>query len=76
MGVYEKKIDDPVDECLKISGRVSCSAVRIYDLIREVGSGKLSADNALHQLVEDYHELHVASSMLRNLAHNLEGKEL
>lgn len=32
-------------------------ASRIYNIIRSVGHGELTADNALHQLVEDYHTL-------------------
>lgn len=67
---------DTVDECLKISCRVSCSAVKIYNLIREVGYGKLSADNALHQMVEEYHNLKVIGDMLSNLTKVLEKKEV
>ena len=53
-----------VDTLLKLSGHAHCSAVRIYDLIREVGRGELTADNALHQLVEDYKNL-------RDLGHDI-----
>ena len=45
------------DELEKIAGRVIGSSVRIYNAIRAVGYGELTADNALHQLVEDYHDL-------------------
>ena len=31
----------------------SCIAVRLYNIIRDVGHGNLAADNALHQLIED-----------------------
>ena len=31
----------------------SCIAVRLYNIIRDVGHGNLTADNALHQLIED-----------------------
>ena len=65
---------DIVDECLKFSSRASCTAVRIYNIIREVGYGKLSADNALHQLVEDYHDLHRLSEDIRDIAGTLEKK--
>ena len=51
------KMYDAVDECRKISCHASSSAVRIYDLIREVGHGELTADNALHQMIEEYHNL-------------------
>ena len=42
---------DKVDECLNLSCKTSTVAVKIYNLIREVGHKKLSADNALHQLI-------------------------
>lgn len=45
------------DELEKIAGRVIGVSVRIYNAIRAVGYGELTADNALHQLVEDYHDL-------------------
>lgn len=41
------------EEINKCACDASCISVRIYNLIREVGQGKLTADNALHQLVED-----------------------
>lgn len=41
------------EELNKCACSASCIAVRMYNIIREVGYGKLSADNALHQLVED-----------------------
>lgn len=63
---------DRVDECLRIAYGVSSSAVKIYNLIREVGYKKLSADNALHQMVEEYHNLKVFSDRLTNLAKTLE----
>lgn len=61
-----------VDECLRLSGRASCTAVRIYNIIREVGRGELSADNALHQLVEDYHDLILLSRDIGAIADRLE----
>jgi len=45
-------------ECLKLAECAFCSSTRIYNIIRSVGSGELTADNALHQLVEDYAALH------------------
>ena len=68
----ESRTGDPVDTCLRLAGRASCSAVRIYNLIREVGRGELSADNALHQLVEDYHDLRILSDDIGQLADGLE----
>lgn len=64
----DKIYGDKVDKCLRISSNVSCSAVKIYNLIREVGYGKLSADNALHQMVEEYHRLNVISEEISKLA--------
>ena len=63
---------DIVDECLSLSSKASCTAVRIYNIIREVGRGELTADNALHQLVEDYHDLRVLSDDISNIADSLE----
>lgn len=63
---------DAIDKCHSISCRISCSAVKIYNLIREVGYMKLSADNALHQMVEEYHNLNVIRDMLSELADILE----
>jgi len=59
---------DLFDACLSLSSRVSCSAVRIYNIIRGVGRGELTADNALHQLVEDYHDLLILSNDIEKLA--------
>lgn len=67
--------NDLVDTCLKLAGRAHCSAVRIYDIIRAVGRGELTADNALHQLVEDYHDLRDLGDLLMDFAHRFqEGK--
>ena len=67
---------DRSDEILRLASRVDCTAVRIYNIIREVGRGELTADNALHQLVEDYHELSILSENILKLADKLnkEGK--
>lgn len=39
---------DKVDEVLNLSCKVSSVAVKIYNLIRGVGYGEITADNALH----------------------------
>ena len=65
-------MSDVTDKLLRLSSRVSCTDVRIYNIIREVGYGKLTADNALHQLVEDYHDLHVLSDEIRKAADEVE----
>ena len=69
------KNEDIVDTCLKLSTRAICTAVRIYNIIREVGRGELSADNALHQLVEDYHDLKILSDDIGQLADKVEAKK-
>jgi len=55
-------------ECLGLASNAHCSATRIYNIIREVGRGELTADNALHQLVEDYAELHKLGDKIGELA--------
>lgn len=56
------------DTCLRLVGRIETTKVRIYNIIRNVGYGKLSADRALHQLVEDYHQLGVTAQAMSELA--------
>lgn len=60
-----------VNDLYKYACSVSCAAVRIYNFIREVGRGELTADNALHQLVEDYRNLRSLSNDIINLADEL-----
>lgn len=45
--------------------------IKIYNLIREVGHQKLSADNAPHQLIEKYDRLLNISCRLIELADSL-----
>lgn len=66
---------DIVGECLDLSCATSCMAVKIYDLIREVGRGELTADNALHQLIEEYKNLNTITDKLGKLADRLEKEE-
>ena len=66
---------DTFDTCLKLASHAHCSATRIYNIIRAVGRGELTADNALHQLVEDYHDLHQLGEDLGDLATAIEKKE-
>ena len=66
---------DVVDACLKISCQASSSAVMIYDLIREVGRGELTAHNALHQMIEGYHTLSEIAKEASALAEALKKKE-
>lgn len=55
-------------ECLGLASEAHSVAVRIYNIIREVGYDKLTADNALHQLVEDYANLHRLGDKISKLA--------
>jgi hypothetical protein len=66
---------DKVDECLSLSCLTSSVAVRIYDLIRGVGYGELTADNALHQLIEEYKNLNSITDRLNELADAFEKEE-
>lgn len=45
-----KVTGEKLNRCAGIAHTIS---VRIYNIIREVGHGELTADNALHKLVED-----------------------
>ena len=48
-------------------------ATRIYDIIREVGNGYCTADNALHKLIEDYQNLKELAKELLYFAGELNG---
>ena len=45
-----KVTGEDLNRCATVA---SCIAVRLYNIIRDVGRGNLTADNALHQMVED-----------------------
>ena len=55
----------------------SCVAVRLYNIIRDVGHGNLTADNALHQLVEDVNNVRELSNSLLEMSESIpcDGKE-
>ena len=55
----------------------SCIAVRLYNIIRDVGHGNLTADNALHQLVEDMNNARELRDSLLEMANSipLDGKD-
>ena len=59
------------DDVLKVATTAHCTAVRIYNTIREVGYKKLSADNALHQMVEDYKNLQDLGAKAMQIADTL-----
>lgn len=61
-------ISNMYNECIGFSGRAHCTEVRLYNLIRQVGRGQITADNALHQIMEDYHELQLLGKHIRDFA--------
>ena len=54
--------------CFGFSAKAHSASVRIYNLIRAVGRSEITADNALHQLVEDYHDLRELGIALHDFA--------
>ena len=60
------------DDCCRIVGKVYGAANQIRDTICAVGSGELSADNALHKLVVVFGNLLDHSEELRNLTEEIE----
>ena len=71
----ECRTGDSVDTYHGLAVRTSYYAVRICNRIKEVGRGELSADNALHQLVEVCYDLASLSYDIRLLAGGLEKEE-
>lgn len=59
------------EELNKCAGVASCIAVRIYNIIRDVGHGNLTADNALHQLIEDMKNARELSDSLLEMANSI-----
>ena len=59
------------DELNKCAGVASSVAVRMYNIIREVGHGNLTADNALHQLVEDMKNIRDLSDRLLMMSESI-----
>ena len=49
----------------------SCIAVRLYNIIRDVGHGNLTADNALHQLIEDMKNARELSESLLEMSNSI-----
>lgn len=66
------------EELNKCAGVASCIAVRIYNIIREVGQGKLTADNALHRLIEDMKNARDLSDKLLEMSESIpwDGEEV
>ena len=65
-------MSDRVDECLRIACGVSSSAVKIYNLIREVGYKNSLPTTHYTRWLRKYHNLNVFSDRLTNLAKTLE----
>ena len=55
----------------------SCIATRLYNIIRDVGHGNLTADNALHQLIEDMNNARELSESLLEMSNSIpwDGKD-
>ena len=49
----------------------SCIAARLYNIIRDVGHGNLTADNALHQLIEDMNNARELSESLLEMSNSI-----
>ena len=49
----------------------SCIAARLYNIIRDVGHGNLTADNALHQLIEDTKNARELSDSLLKMSESI-----
>lgn len=61
--------------CLVLSSKAHCSSVRIFNFIRAVGRGEMTADNALHQLVEDYRDLRDLGNEIVELSREFVGDQ-
>lgn len=59
------------EELNKCACVASSAAVRIYNIIRKVGHGELTADNALHQLVEDMKNIRDLSTRLQEMSKSI-----
>ena len=63
-----KVTGEDLNRCATVA---SCIAVRLYNIIRDVGHGNLTADNALHQLVEDTKNARELSESLLEMANSI-----
>ena len=70
-----KVTGEDLNRCATVA---SCIAVRLYNIIRDVGHGNLTADNALHQLVEDMKNASELSKSLLVMSESIpwDGKEV
>lgn len=63
-----KVTDEELNKC---AAEASCIAVRLYNIIRDVGHGNLTADNALHQLIEDMNNARELRDSLLEMANSI-----
>ena len=63
-----KVTGEDLNRCAAVA---SCIAVRLYHIIRDVGHGNLTADNALHQLVEDMNNARELRDSLLEMANSI-----
>ena len=66
---------DISEELINCACTASCIATRIYNGTIDVGSGKQSADNALHSFVESMKDAEELHKRLLELAKNIRQKE-
>ena len=59
------------EELNRCACAVNCIAVRLYNIIRDVGHGNLTADNALHQLIEDIKNARELSDSLLKMSESI-----
>ena len=62
-----ERLESIGNDCCRIAGKVYGAANQIRDTICAVGSGELSADNALHKLVVVFGDLLAHSEELSDL---------
>lgn len=67
-------IEQLVCELQDGAGKAMTTAQRIYNIIRKVGAGDMSADDALHCMIEDYKRMHDLGVSLNNLAEDVKKK--
>ena len=63
-----KVTGEDLNRCATVA---SCIAARLYNIIRDVGHGNLTADNALHQLIEDMNNARELRDSLLEIANSI-----
>lgn len=66
------------EELNKCACEASRAACRMYDIIRDVGYGRITADNALHRMIEDIKNLRGLSDHLQKMSDSIpwDGEEV